>query len=907
MLIGVPVGIALLARRGAGRAIAAAALAAVAVVAVGWERQDDYLDTRYTRAEDFRFQLDELADLGEGHDRAARSASRAPAAPTTSTCSTGTSSPTASSTSAASSPPATSAASAPTEARASARSSSSAVNEGGYDYVVTTPELDLNDPATAKASPERGWLSGTAAPRRSCAKGASRSSGSAGSWTPPPAPGARPRRNDRHRRVSAGDGGAGGDRRLDGDRGPHAAPGAAARAGPARRRCSPTGLLALATLVAISELLGLAGILDGVLLTAACVLVGGGALRLEPLRDPRPGGALRGTRADASEPEKDHAQRDAPAVSDAELWVAVAVSRCSSRCSGPGPALLALDRGIYGGDSLWYHMPFAAHIAQTGSVTELLFTDPLYLNWFYPQVSELLHADGLMLLGNDFLSPLLNLAWLGLALFAAWCCGRPYGAGAPAVAAVAALMSANLLFSRQPGNANNDVVAIALLITSVAVLLNARQATARGPLVVAGLAAGLALGTKLTAVPPVGALTIGVIVLAALGASQGRASRALRAAGAWLAGLAVGGGLWYARNLVVSGTPFPFVDIGPLSKPEELQGREPFSIAHYLTDSDVWGRFFRPALEERLGDLWPLVLLLAVAGVAAWLWRGGAVERMLAAVAACRGGRLPAHPARRLRARRARRSASGSTSATSRPAWRWPWSWRRSRRRSGRRRDAWRIGALAVFGGLTALNALALEPIDTDRVPGALLLALAVVAAPVAIVILARRGVPRTALAVAGLCAAILLAGLRPGCAGGLSGASLFLARARLSARRAARGRAGPGPRNRVRLGSRCRGRPHRPGRNHGRPLPVRPLGPRLLERGPLHRRARRARRVLRIRPLRRLGRCGQCRRLRLPGHHPRLRPGRSRGGRRPDRGHLARARPRACGGSGPRSSASGT
>ena len=27
-----------------------------------------------------------------------------------------------------------------------------AINEGGYDYVVTTPELDLNDPATAKTA-----------------------------------------------------------------------------------------------------------------------------------------------------------------------------------------------------------------------------------------------------------------------------------------------------------------------------------------------------------------------------------------------------------------------------------------------------------------------------------------------------------------------------------------------------------------------------------------------------------------------------------------------------------------------------------------------------------------------------------------------------------------------------------
>ena len=399
-----------------------------------------------------------------------------------------------------------------------------------------------------------------------------------------------------------------------------------------------TGLLALGTLVVISELLGLAGILDGVLLTAACLLAGAGALRLEPLviRDAREGG-------------REH-QREAPAVSEVEIWVAVAVAALVA-AQWAGPTLLALDRGIYGGDSLWYHMPFAAHIAQTGSVTELLFTDPLYLNWFYPQNSELLHADALLLLGNDFLSPLLNLAWLGLALFAAWCCGRPYGAGAPAVAAMAALMSANLLFSRQPGNANNDVVAIALFVSSVAILLNARQATARGPLVVAGLAAGLALGTKLTVVPPVGALTIGVIVLAALGAAEGRAGRALRAAGAWIAGLAVGGGLWYVRDLIVSGTPFPFVDIGPLSMPEELQGREPFSIAHYVTDTDVWGRFFRPALEERLGDLWPLVLVLAVAGVAVWLWRGGAARAHAGRGSAGRSCGLPADPARRLRAR----------------------------------------------------------------------------------------------------------------------------------------------------------------------------------------------------------------------------------------------------------------
>ena len=42
-------------------------------------------------------------------------------------------------------------------------------------------------------------------------------------------------------------------------------------------------VLAIAYLVVISELLGLFGILDGVLLVVACLVVGGGAVRMEPM------------------------------------------------------------------------------------------------------------------------------------------------------------------------------------------------------------------------------------------------------------------------------------------------------------------------------------------------------------------------------------------------------------------------------------------------------------------------------------------------------------------------------------------------------------------------------------------------------------------------------------------------
>src|SRR4051812_5943692 len=226
-------------------------------------------------------------------------------------------------------------------------------------------------------------------------------------------------------------------------------------------------VLAIGLLVVLAELLGLFGLLDGVLLVAAALIVGGGALRLEPML------IRAGARVAKWGKGRESDLLPAPSVGRIELGAGIVLALIVA-AQWAGPTLLALDRGIYGGDSLWYPLPLAAHIADTGSVTGLLYTDPLYLNWFYPQVSELLHAGGLLLFGNDFLSPLLNMAWLGLALFAGYLIGRPYGTGPIGVAAVASVMAANLLFSRQPGNANNDVVAIALILSSVALLINSR-------------------------------------------------------------------------------------------------------------------------------------------------------------------------------------------------------------------------------------------------------------------------------------------------------------------------------------------------------------------------------------------------------------------------------------------------
>jgi hypothetical protein len=309
----------------------------------------------------------------------------------------------------------------------------------------------------------------------------------------------------------------------------------------------------------------------------------------------------------------------------------------------------ALDRGVFNFDSLWYHLPFAVDMVQTHSVVGMHHVETVFTNWFYPQNSELLHAVGILLTGRDTLSLFLNLGWLAVAFLAAYCVGRPYGRGAVTAIAAAILLECHTLVVRDPGAAKNDLAAAALILASIAILVEAwfqaqrsvvpfgRQETERNhgmerwALAAAGLAAGLAAGTRVTALAMAAALTVAVVVLAPQG-------RRWAVAGWWtLAGLA-GGAFWYLRNLVVAGNPIPEVhSLGPISlpHPERLQqGRPDFDIAHYATDTGVWREYFGPGLHEAFGALWPLVVFGAAAAALLAVLRGrDRIVRWIGAVA----------------------------------------------------------------------------------------------------------------------------------------------------------------------------------------------------------------------------------------------------------------------------------
>ena len=392
--------------------------------------------------------------------------------------------------------------------------------------------------------------------------------------------------------------------------------------------------LAVALLTISLEILGTLSVLRFGWIIVFTIAVGLGAGLLGYLKAPERGEEVK-----------------APAVTKWALLLAVAVASFTM-AEWTFPSQLNLDLGMFGGDTTWYHMPFAATMAQEHSTVHLHFTDPLRLAaWFYPQSSELIHAATIVLFKTDWLSPLINLAWLSIALLAAWCVGRPYKVGPATLIAGAIILDSGVIIETQPGEARNDIMGLAFLVAFAAFLINGHQRRApregtavqdtpernaplldKGPLIMAGLAAGLAASVKTTFLVPVAAIAIGVFLFS----GKGR-----RWTTAWILGLSilVTGGYWYVRAAIKSGgNPIPITKFGPLHLPVPdqmpLDPRPRFAVAHYLTEPTIYRHWFFPQLENALGPLWPLILIMAGAATVFIVWRSNnKILRVIAAAA----------------------------------------------------------------------------------------------------------------------------------------------------------------------------------------------------------------------------------------------------------------------------------
>ena len=418
-------------------------------------------------------------------------------------------------------------------------------------------------------------------------------------------------------------------------------------AGAARRRLLPrfdgvpawlaTAVLAFALLIWCAEVLGTVSLFKPVSYLVLVVAVGLGAWWL--LRRAPEGGVphphlqvgVRDTslRRDAGAAKSADAEGEGLGATLVALLVALIAA-----IHFAGGVKTRLSTGMTGFDSTWYHGPFAAGFFQSGNTIDLHFIAPQFLAWFYPANGEIFHAVGMLAFGRDLLSPLLNLGWFVGCLVACWCIGRPYRGGAWSLALGAVALSVPAL-ADQAGEARNDLVGIFFLLSAVAVALNAwaaqregkeagrgggadegggsaRPVLGTGALVVVGLSAGLAAGTKLNFLLPAAVLVLGLAAVAPKSARW----RAL-----WISALAAlaGGGYWYLRNLVQSGNPLPWIHhLGPIDLPapeQALGGREAHTVLGYLTDGGVWSDWFLPGLHHAFWFLWPLLGLAALAGL----------------------------------------------------------------------------------------------------------------------------------------------------------------------------------------------------------------------------------------------------------------------------------------------------
>src|SRR6478752_6930616 len=232
-------------------------------------------------------------------------------------------------------------------------------------------------------------------------------------------------------------------------------------------------ITAIALLIWLSELFGTVGLFYAGTLAAASVLLGLVAWFLPA------GGADLGDHPEEAAPAAPAAGGGTKSVtgpagpeSSVSLWVMAGVIAITL-FSWSITTQHAWDRGIFNFDSLWYHLSFAVDMAQTHSVVGMHHVETVFTNWFYPQNSELLHGVGILLTGRDTLSLFLNLGWLAVAFLAAYCVGRPYGRGAVTAIAAAILLECHTLVVRDPGAAKNDLMAAALLLASIAILVEA--------------------------------------------------------------------------------------------------------------------------------------------------------------------------------------------------------------------------------------------------------------------------------------------------------------------------------------------------------------------------------------------------------------------------------------------------
>ncbi|MEA2193288.1 MAG: hypothetical protein QOI73_3409, partial [Solirubrobacteraceae bacterium] len=221
---------------------------------------------------------------------------------------------------------------------------------------------------------------------------------------------------------------------------------------------------------------------------------------------------------------------------------------------------------------------------------------------------------------NDFLVRVPMTFYLAVAAVAVFAVARELGASrAGSLLAGAAVVSLPVAGVVTIPRGLPDALLFAAFACGVLFLLRHARTARRSDLVLAGVALGIAMGTKwygVSSVPVVVAIWVAARLIAARRANA--PSRPALRDGALVGALALGGvAVWFARNLALSGNPVFPLHVAPFgvtifgAPPDVIRDELGFSIAYYAGQPDVLAKV-AVKIAEGLGLL-PLTCALGIA------------------------------------------------------------------------------------------------------------------------------------------------------------------------------------------------------------------------------------------------------------------------------------------------------
>ena len=362
------------------------------------------------------------------------------------------------------------------------------------------------------------------------------------------------------------------------------------------------------------------GVLTRGTVMAAALLAAGLAALVNPAQAALEPDRAAGPGTDRSTPPSSQASGALAAL--AGIFAAVAALADLGRWAGDE---------LVGVDPLTFHLPNVGRWIQNHTMWQIDQFAPLLAHGNYPNNGDVVLLSAVLPWHNDFLVRLPITFFLATTAVAVFAVARELRAShAAAMLAAAAVVSLPVVGLATIPRALPDSLMWTTFACGVLFGLRRARSGRRSDLVLAGIALGIAAGTKWYGVSSVAVVVVIWIVVRLVAARRHQATAALRDA-ALVAGLSVLGVLpWLVRNLLLSDNPVFPLKVSPLgltifdAPPDVIRDQAGFTIADYLGDADV--------LRQLAGEI---VEGLGVAPILC------AVALLLAIVLAQRRGRAP--------------------------------------------------------------------------------------------------------------------------------------------------------------------------------------------------------------------------------------------------------------------------